>query len=321
MKIRIHNFTLIEILLVTAIISTILGLSLATLQGARDQARFGRWLAYSANMKAEPSLIAYYNFQDDSNAAVLKNQALGFNITQYDQRKVDASIYKPQWSKGRWKNKGALRGNGVDSYAMIGSDNKINYMSQEFSLELWFYLTNDESCTLFHTIATINNPVAAPANAPKGIAKKFEPVDVDIINVELYNTKVVIDYVSDVTFKTNPNNRQGSGGGYAWGTLVTTADISTQRATFNHKFSINKWYYLVLTYSYTAQKLYLYVNGEKVGESTETDPLVYLFQKTYIGGDNSAGCSINGLIDEVGIYNRALTPYDIKAHYSMGAPR
>ena len=319
MKTRISNFTLIEILVVTAIISVIMGISLAALQGARDQARFGRWLAYSSNIKADPDLIAYYNFQE-YNPTTLKNLAFCTSIPQYDQRKVDATLYKPQWCNGRWKHKGALRGNGLDGYFMINPENKIKALTKEFSFEIWFYLLVEDSCTLVHSAATFYNPTTL-TNAPKGIAKKLEPVSVNVFNIERYSNKIVLDYVTDVTFNTNPNNRQGGGGGYAWGTLVTTADITTKSITLPCKFNLRQWYHLVLTYSFSNGKITLYLNGQKVAEQAETTPIVFPFETTYFGGDDSAGCSINGIIDEVGIYGRALSPYDVKAHYIMGAPR
>jgi len=321
MKKNIHSFSLIEILLVTAIISIIMGLSLAALQNAREQARFGRWLAFSSNMKAEPGLVAYYNFQDNPDPAKLKNQAFCTSIPQYDQRKVDATVSNAKWGRGRWRSKGALWMNGINSYAMIGADNKIRNLPREFAVELWFFPVTTENCTIFLSNATIYNPVAAPANSPKGIAQKFDPVTAAMFKIRLQGNKLIISYAANIAYKPNPNNKQGEGDGYAWGTLVTTTDVTTESITLSGNFAINRWYQVVASYSYNDQKMSLFLNGKLVETYSESRPVVYLFEESYIGGAPTSGDSFNGIIDEVGIYNRALSAYDVKAHYEMGAPR
>lgn len=83
-------------------------------------------------------------------------------------------------------------------------------------------------------------------------------------------------------------------------------------------FPANQWNQVVAVSDVATDSLYLYVNGQRVGASlNETDldistpglPLV-------IGNYHSGARRINGSIDEVAIFNRALTPENIAMMYN-----
>ena len=67
----------------------------------------------------------------------------------------------------------------------------------------------------------------------------------------------------------------------------------------------NKWSYLAVTYDGSA--LRLYVNGTQVGSQARTGAITSSTSQLQIGGDNIYGQYFKGLIDEVRVYNTALS--------------
>lgn len=80
---------------------------------------------------------------------------------------------------------------------------------------------------------------------------------------------------------------------------------------------VNKWYHFAVTYSSTTKKLIVYVNGVKSGESdrtgaatANTNPVTF--------GHWGGGSRFRGLIDDVAIFNVALSEADIKSIADQG---
>ena len=77
--------------------------------------------------------------------------------------------------------------------------------------------------------------------------------------------------------------------------------------------TVNEWHHVAAVYD-GAKKNLLYLNGIEVGtRDTPAEPDVQMdFQFGVIGGEHEAGNNIwDGVIDEVGFYNRALTPEEV----------
>jgi len=80
----------------------------------------------------------------------------------------------------------------------------------------------------------------------------------------------------------------------------------------------NKWYYVVGTYD--GNTLKIYVNGELQG-SKEIGPVTLgNSSPLYLSYNDVGGFPyyLDGVLDEVAIYNRALTPEEIQQHYQNG---
>ena len=80
--------------------------------------------------------------------------------------------------------------------------------------------------------------------------------------------------------------------------------------------SAGSWYHLVGTYDGSVQRLY--VNGSLVASQAQTGNV------DTVGGDFRIGTTratefFNGTIDDVAVYNKALTPAQVEAHYEAGA--
>jgi hypothetical protein len=84
---------------------------------------------------------------------------------------------------------------------------------------------------------------------------------------------------------------------------------------------VGKYYHVVGTYDGTTARLY--VNGRKVGEQIHGLPLDYGTRPVVIGGTNETNWDgrMNGVIDEVMIYNRALSDLDVQTNFLNGLCR
>ena len=95
-----------------------------------------------------------------------------------------------------------------------------------------------------------------------------------------------------------------SSDGSTWETLINPSDT----------LSIGEWYHIVATNDLSIARLYL--NGVEIG--TDTTPVTTKMTNTNIVDIGASGGTryFKGLIDEVRIYNRALSPAEILQHYN-----
>jgi glucose/arabinose dehydrogenase/chitodextrinase len=97
----------------------------------------------------------------------------------------------------------------------------------------------------------------------------------------------------------------GAGGTFAASPLYGTAALL-----------VNTWSHLAVTYD--GSTIRLYVNGAQVASRAETGAIEVSANPLQIGGDNIYGQYFQGIIDEVRVYNRALSAAEIQA--DMNSP-
>ena len=95
--------------------------------------------------------------------------------------------------------------------------------------------------------------------------------------------------------------------------IHTSSDINMYGTA---QVPLNTWTHLTTTYDGTT--LRLYVNGTEVINQAVTGSMPVSASPLRIGGDSVWGEYLNGLIDEVRVYNRALSAAEIQA--DMSAP-
>jgi hypothetical protein len=84
---------------------------------------------------------------------------------------------------------------------------------------------------------------------------------------------------------------------------------------------LGKWYHIVVVRDSKAKTVQAYVNGVGQGPRSYTLDAATSSYNVEIGRSNPEMLNFhNGLIDEVRIYNRALSPEEIRFHYSRGGP-
>lgn len=91
---------------------------------------------------------------------------------------------------------------------------------------------------------------------------------------------------------------------------------SSRRLAGTSALPLNTWTHLAATY--TGSTLRLYVNGTQVASQARTGSIATSNQPVRIGGNAVWGEYFNGSIDEVRIYNRALTVAEIAADMAAG---
>jgi chitodextrinase len=131
------------------------------------------------------------------------------------------------------------------------------------------------------------------------------------------NSTSVTNKWRDVIYKGNDNyflegtstNSSRPAGGGTWGS--TTAEIYGTAA-----LTTNAWTHLAFTYD--GYNLRLYVNGVQASSAARTGNMATSTNPLQIGGDSIYGQYFNGLIDEVRVYNVALTQAQIQS--DMNSP-
>jgi hypothetical protein len=129
------------------------------------------------------------------------------------------------------------------------------------------------------------------------------------------NPSLVSKVWSDVIYKgndnyfleaTSPNNVVPGGGG-----TFGSADQVIYGTT---PLTANTWTHLALTYDGTT--LRSYVNGVQVSSRAQTGNIVTSTNPLQIGGDSIYGQYFRGKLDEIRVYNIALTQSQIQADMS-----
>lgn len=95
----------------------------------------------------------------------------------------------------------------------------------------------------------------------------------------------------------------------SFGFSVATGGVNNSVNTPNNFWTAGNWYHVVGTYDSTlaSDNLALYVNGSLIGTTSATGAIADYGQDLLIGKFGNLSNSLFGTIDEVSIYNRALS--------------
>ncbi len=100
--------------------------------------------------------------------------------------------------------------------------------------------------------------------------------------------------------------------------VVNTSGTQANAGT-TAPLALNAWHFIAGTYNGTTVSLY--VDGQLAGTAALTGAIQNNSSTTSIGtkfADGTTHYSFNGLVDDVGIYNRALTPSELSSIYTAG---
>ena len=103
---------------------------------------------------------------------------------------------------------------------------------------------------------------------------------------------------------------QDAGGGSFQPRFAVTAAGSTRVSVLGNSHPYGSWYYLAGVYD--GASIHIYVNGVEEGNTPQSGALMPSAGQPLVVGDYGTETSINGLIDELRVYNRSLSPLEIQ---------
>jgi len=261
------------------------------LQQARKKTRYARWLGYSNNLRCDSRLVAYWNFEEEEGSK-LKNKAVGpYGDTRYAPENVNGTIYGAAWVKdgGRWPGKGALDFDGTDDYINCGHDASLNV--NDFTVEVWFNCDSISSSPEYYGL---------------------------LVGKYRYDgQRAFYHRIRGLSFEP----------GVCKGNTDAESNEITTHAPPASPLIANQWHHTALKYEYVGDGssiMTIYLDGVELSEKKTNcvGPLNITTQDVWIGRDATYGglYPFSGTIDEVAIYNQALSASEIKSHYRMGKP-
>jgi len=190
------------------------------------------------------------------------------------------TIYGAKWVQGKFGK--ALSFDGVDDYVDCGDDESLNPGTGSFTISIWVGGYTDTSSNM-HTLVAKGDPLDGPSN--------------DGYIIDLRGGKVRVSI--------------GDG---------------TNRAEFSYvgpSLADGGWHHIVLVVDRNTQQMKAFIDGEWTGDTADTSAVgaINPAENLIIGKRSQINSYyLNGTIDEVRIYNRALSEEEIRYHYNHGRP-
>ena len=256
---------------IVAGVGVLLGLMSVAVGG---EARHDQWLEYKNNVRCDPNLVVYYDFERGEGAK-LENKAVGpGGETDYSPSDLDGKLEgNLTWkatAPGRWQGKTALSFNGVCDYVDCGKVPQLDLGAHDWTILFWIKTTERSRANPFFT--------------------KTRPLLWEKLATVIYLEPTGEMYLHQCSAANLVSEEQFNDG--IWHQVGATFIDATDQATL---IADGKW---IKTGKFPA---------------TADSPGHHIF----IGAMDDARHFI-GTIDEVAIYDRALTADEIRNHYEMG---
>lgn len=123
--------------------------------------------------------------------------------------------------------------------------------------------------------------------------------------------------------KTSYMFAMAAGGGLVWVNNAESSGYGYSGTTTYYSFATSSWTHVAVSYDASAGAASLFVNGTLIGTATGLDTSIANTNASFrLCGRDSATDYYDGLIDEIGVWSKALSPTDIENLYndSQGLP-
>jgi len=245
-------------------------------------AAYERWRAFSAALRSDSSLIAYYTFDNAQEAPdlLLNRSAAGHELDGVLE--VGDAQARPSWTTGRWEQKGALAFSGATQRVTLGGKSRL-----DFSRE---------------------GQTAAPFTIAAWLEGEPNQRDGSIVcrgdeRKEQY--AVGLRYGTFRGWIREVNSP-------AWGDGVIVQS----------RVAPGGWQHVVEVYDPSKGSLSFYVNGQRVAENLAAPRALLASSAATVIGSRRSGPrflpAFVGKVDELAIFNRPLSAEEINRLYQAG---
>ncbi|MDP3990989.1 MAG: LamG domain-containing protein, partial [Candidatus Nealsonbacteria bacterium] len=227
-------------------------------------------------------LVGYWGFEEGSGSVAYDASNNGNDGTlNWMSTSTNA------WTQG--KVGGALQFDGADDYVGVDNESNFDFLTNSgnaFSMEFWGYMN------------ALGGRIITKMNA-------YADGGIQITNSGYEGSNVEFGVGQN---STNVLGRESVGG----------------------SFPLNTWKHITVTYNgsgYAVANFKIYIDGAEASYATHASsnkitgsPATFNNSEPLRIGKRGAGAFTNGLIDEVRIYNRALSAEEVRYHYNRGGP-
>jgi hypothetical protein len=251
-----------------------------------------RWRAYSRQLRKDPTLVAYYPFEqsDDASTSVLANQSAAGNA-------LDGHVDDGEWVDGRFPGKVALhfRGRYTNDRVVLPNPKQFEFPGA-FSIAVWFKTG--------HSNVDWNTLIA---KGDRSWQLRY--------------------YMGQGNQSGHAYVSRGGNGRLSLDTYDANATIETsdyfQPTTGHTRIADGQWHLAVGVYEPSGgeARKRLYIDGSLDTENAVAMPRTHNDAPVWLGANGERGlCEFTGWIDEVAIFSRAVSSAEIAAMYQAGNP-
>ena len=228
--------------------------------------------------KKDSDLVGYWSFDYLTTGSIANAATMG--LTDESGNGNNCTAYNTNGTGLAWstgKKGGAIYFDGTDDYLNCGNGSSIDFSTGDFSVAFWF---------------KPNATTAASHIIDKGTGGTIDGYGVIIADTNT-SPQGAVSFITD-----------GAGGSGAKTYITGTTIIYS-----------NLWYYVAAIRNSGVK--YLYINGTIENSGSDSRELSDVSRPLYMGmAEVDGNYRFNGFIDEVRIYNRALTVDEIKLLYA-----
>lgn len=308
---RRKHFTLLEMMVVLAIIAVLLGMSVVAFNLAKQKARFVRWQAYNEMFNRDPSTVLNFNFTDMTfkqrqgsvYLPALYNGATGCTVSGFEPDDYHGLITKANWIRGggRTRYHHALQFDGSNSFVEIVGKQAVDADLSADDLTILMWVRFDS------------------LSSTRVLCAKAEWTKVAQYDIYLYKNSLEVDAGRVLKGWQSPVIKTGKW--YQLAVVVENLGMTVSPATTDKKGKVTpgKTTYL--------QSVQAYLNGvpmtkEKasglVSPGSTTPRSLLLGGVWTTGGSKVPRYLFQGRMDEFVLIRRALSAKEIANHYQMG---